>query len=195
MAFEWKDIGTVVGQAAPVLGSVLGGIFAGGPGSNLGGAAGTAVQKLLQSLGLASDATPDQVQAAIASDPQAALKLKQAEMDFQIALGKQKLDELQAYLIDIQSARTREVETTKATGKRDVNLYALAWLIVAGFFGLTCLLIFRSLPPDASGVVFMLFGALAAAFGSVVGYFFGSSKGSADKSQFMANELTVANKK
>ena len=66
--------------------------------------------------------------------------------------------------------------------------YLLAVVIVAGFFTLLGLLIFRQLPEDSSGVIFMLFGALSAAFGAVVQYFFGSSKGSADKTELLSRE-------
>ena len=182
---EWKDVGTVISEAAPTVGSILGGIFAGGPGSTLGGAAGNAISSLLKSLGLAADAKPDQVLEAIKADPQAVIKLRMAEMDYQLALNKQKLEEQEMFLKDVQSARQREIETTKATGKRDINQYVLAWVIVNGFFGLMALLIFRELPKDQNGVIFMLFGALAAGFGSIMNYYFGSSKGSAEKTQLL----------
>ena len=65
-------------------------------------------------------------------------------------------------------------------------LYILATVIVIGFFVLLWFLIFNPLPPDSTGVIFMLFGALSAAFGAVVQYFFGSSTGSADKSEVIA---------
>lgn len=179
MAFEWKDVGNAVSSAAPVVGSILGGVFAGGPGSNLGGAAGNAISKLLSSLGLADNSTPDQVMTAIGSDPNIALKLKMAEMDYKIA-------EQKMYIEDVQNARSMMVETTKATGKRDTNLYILSWVIVCGFFGLVALLFFVPMPKDSNGVIVLLFGSLAAAFGAVVGYFFGSSKGSADKTALLA---------
>ena len=70
--------------------------------------------------------------------------------------------------------------------KKDIAMYVLAGLIVTGFFALLTLLLFRTLPEDSSGVIFMLFGALAAAFGAVVQYFFGSSKGSADKTELIS---------
>lgn len=69
--------------------------------------------------------------------------------------------------------------------------YILASIIVIGFFSLLGLLLFQPLPPDTSGVIFMLFGALSAAFGAVVQYFFGSSQSSADKSDMMAKIGTV----
>jgi len=41
-------------------------------------------------------------------------------------------------------------------------------------------------PAGAREPLFILIGALAAAFGSVVSFFFGSSSGSAEKSQLLA---------
>jgi drug/metabolite transporter (DMT)-like permease len=69
--------------------------------------------------------------------------------------------------------------------KNNISIYILAGIIVSGFFALLGLLLFHPLPPDSSGVIFMLFGALSAAFGAVVQYFFGSSKGSADKTELL----------
>ena len=66
--------------------------------------------------------------------------------------------------------------------------YILASIIVIGFFSLLGLLLFQPLPPDTSGVIFMLFGALSAAFGAVVQYFFGSSQSSADKTDIMVKQ-------
>jgi len=185
---EWKDVGNTVATIAPTLGKVIGGIV-GGP--EIGTLAGNAISGLFGLFGLKPDSTPDQLNEAIAKDPQSALKLRQSEMEYNLALNKQKLDEQDAFLRDIQNARNMMVETTKATGKRDVNLYALAWVIVVGFFSLTCLLIFRDVPKDSNGVIFMLFGALVAGFGSVVGYFFGSSKSSADKTELIAKAGSI----
>jgi hypothetical protein len=174
---DWKSVAGSIVQFAPTLGGAVGG--------PVGSAVGLAVSALAKVFGLGPDATPDQINQAIQQDPEAALKLRMAEMDFELALNKQKLEEQEMFLKDIQSARQREIETTKATGKRDINQYVLAWVIVIGFFGLVSLLIFHELPKDQNGVVFMLFGALAAGFGSVIGYYFGSSKGSAEKTELM----------
>jgi len=76
----------------------------------------------------------------------------------------------------------------KPTNRTDVNLYTLAWVIIVGFFVLVGLLIFRPLPDDSGGVVMTLFGSLAAAFGAVVQYFFGSSAGSAVKTEILSRE-------
>lgn len=186
MSFEWKDIGNAVANAAPTIGGVLGGIFGATPGAQVGSLAGNAISSLLKALGLADNSTPDQVMEALKADPQALLKLKTAEMDYQLALKQKELDETKAFLADVQSARQREVEVVKATGKKDINQYILAWVIVGGFFALTGFLIVHELPKDQTGVIFMLFGALAAGFGSVMNYYFGSSKGSAEKTALLA---------
>jgi len=150
---------------------------------------------LLNALGLKADAKPDEVLQAIQNNPEAVLKLKQAEIDFKIKMGEQKLEEVKAYLADTASARSREVEITKATGKRDINQYILAWVMVGGFFSLTGILIFRAIPPSTSNVIYMLFGALSAGFGSVMNYYFGSSKGSAEKTNLLAQAEPIKNGK
>lgn len=100
------------------------------------------------------------------------------------------LEEIRAWLGDVQDARLREREIVKATGSKDTNLYVLAWTMVGGFFGLTATLMFVPLPADQSGVIFMLFGALSSGFGSTIAYFFGSSKGSSDKGKAIEAALT-----
>ncbi|NYT62368.1 hypothetical protein H0A66_08595 [Alcaligenaceae bacterium] len=72
---DWKDIAGVVGKAAPILGGIL------------GGPAGAAVGSLISSA-LGTDATPDAVSAAILRDPNAALKLKELEVNSKVELQK-----------------------------------------------------------------------------------------------------------
>ena len=163
---------------APVLGTAIGG--------PAGGAVGGAVSLLMGAFGLGGDSTPDQVAAAIAADPHAALKLKELEMTHQEELAKLALASDQAFLADRQGARQREVDVVKATGHSDHNLYILAWTVVVGFFALCGLLMQFPLPKDSNSVVFMLFGSLGTGFGTVLQYFFGSSKSSADKTQIIA---------
>jgi uncharacterized membrane-anchored protein YitT (DUF2179 family) len=74
----------------------------------------------------------------------------------------------------------------KATGKRDYNLYILAWTVVVGFFGLCAALLFKAIPDGQNDIVYVLFGGLVTGFSTVLAYFFGSSKGSADKTKFLA---------
>ena len=71
---------------------------------------------------------------------------------------------------------------------REIYMYALGTVIVVGVIVLiTLVMIYR---PEMKDVINLSIGALLAAFGTVIGYFFGSSKGSADK-----NDLLVKNGK
>lgn len=177
---DWSSVAKAAEGIAPALATMLGGPLAGGAVTALEGLFGIAP----------GTATPDTLTAAIAADPNAAMKLKQAEMDFAIKQRDQDIETLKTQLADIQSARARQTEHEKATGKSDLNLYALAWLIVGGFFGLTGALLYFSYTgkpiTDQTGVLFMLVGTLATAFGGVIGYFFGSSASSAAKTELLA---------
>ena len=81
------------------------------------------------------------------------------------------------YMDDKANARGREVEVTKTTGKRDFALIALAIVIVVGFFAGIVSLVFVHLDKGSGTyeLLYMMFGALIAKFGTVVDYFFGAS--------------------
>ena len=171
---DWKDTIAKVTDAAPLIGSLFG-----APGAAIGGI----VKLVASALGVAP--SEDAVEAEIRRNPEALLKLREFEAAHRIELEKLLLETERIRLADIQSARTRQTEHERATGKTDTNLYILAWTLVIGFFVLLGILMNHPLPPDQNGVIFMLFGALSAGFGQVLQYFFGSSKGSADKTATM----------
>lgn len=86
-------------------------------------------------------------------------------------------NETKLVLDDKNSARNMYTETTKATGKRDVTVVVLAAVIVIGFFIGLISLVYIHLD-KASGtyeLLYMMFGALIAKFGTVVDFFFGAS--------------------
>ena len=89
---DWKSIATDVAKAAPVLGSLLGG--------PAGGAIGALVSA---ALGTASD--PAAVQQALATNPDAAVKLRQIEADQSVAL--------QALLVQSETAKL-QAETAES---------------------------------------------------------------------------------
>jgi hypothetical protein len=183
----FQKIGDAVVDFAPGIATVL---AATGVGAPIAAAVG-AVGALGRSFGLGSSAKPEDVLTAISADPELRLKAMIAENDFKVEMGKQELEAMKAQLADVQSARTRQVESEKASGRRDYSLYVLAWTIIGGYFLLMGGLLYFSYQgrpiSDQTGVLFMLFGTLSTSFGMVVGYFFGSSKGSADKSMELAN--------
>jgi len=173
---NWKDIGkTIAGKGLPVLGNLLGG--------SIGEKAGNIVAGIL---GCESD--PETVSNALANNPELFLQLQKYEMDHKEELERLQIQEAGIYLADVQSARQREIEGVKATGKRDWFLYALAALFVIGFFVLMALLMFRPIEENTSLV--MVIGALVSGVTMVLSYFFGSSKGSADKNAMMGRRET-----
>jgi len=68
---------------------------------------------------------------------------------------------------------------------KDIFMYGLGALIVCGFFGVVILLMFIRMPEPNEKVLYMVLGGLIVQFGNVVTYFYGSSKGSADKNEML----------
>jgi len=77
--------------------------------------------------------------------------------------------------------------------RKDVPMYILAGLIVIGYFGLLGVLAFKGVPSENNDLYNTAMGALLVAFATVVGYWFGSSKGSSDKNEIISknNEPNV----
>lgn len=177
---EWKDVGKTVASIAPILGTVLG-----GPVGLIAGAAGSLIAN---ALGVESD--PSAVQAAVAADPEAIVKLKQIEADHQNRLLDWQTQQIQADLENVKSAREREVKMAQAgAGVASWLPPALISTIVSvGFF--VVLYKYLQAPNDMGAGALLLLGTLAAAFSAVVNYYLGSSLGSAQKTTLMAKSAT-----
>ena len=68
-----------------------------------------------------------------------------------------------------------------------IAMFILAGFITLGFFTTLVLLIFKAVPEANRDILYIMIGALIGSFtGGVVGYFFGSSAGSANKTDIMA---------
>ncbi len=179
-----KSIGKIIAKkGAPLLASAI-----------TGGVAGPILGIVAEVLDVESD-DPDELERAIANNPDAAIKLKEIQSQHKIELQKLAIEAAKveaerekAYIGDVQNARSREISMAKITGKRDWTLYFLAWTVVIGFFILLVVLMKVTLPDGAAGYINQLFGALATGFGMVLSYFFGSSKGSAEKNAIIATQ-------
>ena len=79
---------------------------------------------------------------------------------------------------DKSSARNREIEVVQTTGKKDNTVTILAGVIVIGFFAGLISLVFVHLDKGSGTyeLLYMMFGALIAKFGTVIDYFFGASE-------------------
>ena len=178
----WDKVIELVGGSATVIGGLI------------GGPAGAAVGGLIgKALGV--DNKPESIENALMNNPDALLKIKELETSKELAIlqaelehkridvgsvvDNRKLDNEkdQMFLSDKQSARSRQTDSEKATGKVDVALYVIAGVIVVAFFVSILALIFITLDKQSGTyeLLLMLFGALTTKFGTVVDYFFGSS--------------------
>lgn len=178
----WDNIKELIGTSAPVIGTLLGG--------PAGGAVGGLISKVL-----GVDNTPEAIELALMNNPDALVKIKELETSKELAIlqaelenkridvgsviDNRKLDNEkdQMFLSDKQSARRRQTDSEKATGKVDVALYVIAGVIVVAFFVSILALIFITLDKQSGTyeLLLMLFGALTTKFGTVVDYFFGAS--------------------
>jgi len=120
---NWGEIGKIVGKAAPIVGSLLGG--------PAGGAVGAMVSKAL-----GADNTPDAVSQALQSNPDALAKI--------IALENDNIQKLTQMHLDAETARLTQINTTMRAEAASNDAYvrrwrptfgyltAIAWLIEAG---------------------------------------------------------------
>jgi len=123
------------------------------------------------------------------SDALAKLKADPAAvMNFQQAMAKQQADLETEYLKDVQSARAMQIAALGQEdlfSKRFVYYLAAAWSLFAMlyFAGVTFY------PPQAAGqrIADTVLGVLiSSVLGSVMAYFYGSTKGSAEKTRLLA---------
>ena len=200
---DWKDVAGKIAKAAPVLGTLLAPVTGG---ASI--AAGGIISMVGSLFGLTpEETTPDRINQLIEQDPEVLVKFKEFEMkhkerleELLIEKEKVKIEEQKIYLQDTQSARQRQVDSEKVTGKKDTNLYALAWVYIGGYFitmiSMTVLAFTNTVPlsmPDY--MIFLLgnlFGTLTTGVIAIIQYFFGSSKGSADKTVTMATQFKEA---
>jgi hypothetical protein len=180
---EWKELAVGLTNIAPTIGSFFGPIGAG---------VGTAVSALAKAFGLKSDAKPDEILAAVRADPQALLKLELAKMEYELSIGKEETERLRIELADVKDARAREIEVTKITGKRDTLQFGLAVLGVIGPLSLVTYMIVKGLPggmsTDAAAMIGAFIGIVIGEYKTIFQYFFGSSKGSQVKTEFLEKQ-------
>ena len=157
---DWKKVAGLVGQAAPILGTALGG--------PMGGAAGSLVASVL-----GVDNTPDAVAQAIKQDPQAAIKIKQLELEHSTELARIAFQTLDVELKDTQNARENH-KFSMMPGFICVSMT----LIVSAF----SVVIFTSPIPDANNeIAYLLFGSVLAKWGDSIAYWVGTTRSSAEK--------------
>jgi len=71
---------------------------------------------------------------------------------------------------------------------KEIYMYLMGALVVLGGFAIAWLLIFYPIPESNNQIVTLVVGLVFGNVGLVIGYFFGSSKSSADKNEIMAKQ-------
>lgn len=164
---DWRKVAATV---APALATALGGPLAG-----------IAVSEMSKAVLGREDGDEAEVGAAIASGgADALLKLKTAESDFKIKLEELGLEGDRLAYADTASARERESKTGDT-----LTVQILAAIIVGAFLSIVYKVLFSGSTID-SVVAGTLIGYVSAKADTVVGYYFGSSRGSKEKTDAMA---------
>lgn len=171
MSFDWKK---TLGAVAPALASAFGTPVAG-----------AAVGALLNVFGIDSKATDAEqqlvakVQSATAED---LLRIKQAENDFLAKMKELDIDLEKATMVDVQSARIRDMEIIKALGKRNWRpdimfvmattvIVALVWLIWKD----------QTITEFVKGIFTLVLGRFLGYLDNIYNFEFGSTRSSKTK--------------
>lgn len=166
-------LSNVVGKISPVLGSILGAFV---PGGSL------IVSAIANAFGVAGQ-NEDELVRAIQADPEAAIKLKQIELDHKQAIANM---ETQIRL----GAYDREKSIVESTHQRDWVLDILAIGTVTGFFLLAILIFLIKVDPSMNGIVNFVFGEISSMAALVLSYYFGATfKQQFSTSAVLSNQL------
>lgn len=161
---NWKDVGKLVGKAAPILGTALGGPAGAALGTMVAGALGV-------------DDQPDAVAAAVANDPQAAIKLKELYLNNEQQIREHAFKVMDAEFKDIADARQMQ---TAALNQDDLFSKRFVYVFASFLALMACIYIgvitFGTIPADnvrfADTCLGFVLGSLLA---PVVSFFFGTS--------------------
>ncbi len=159
-------IQSLIKAGAPLLGTVIGG--------PVGTLAGAAIGALAEALG--TQATPEAVKTAIETTPGAAAIVQAVEAQKGVALNA----DLEAILRDRQSARDHTLALVDKGSVISWGAPVVSVVVVLGFVVLSYMAMNPS-PAVRADVVLYLLGAWQSLATAVVGYWIGSSAGSASK--------------
>lgn len=183
---DWKTVAAQVSKAAPLVGGLLGG--------PLGAAGGSLVTKMVSSaLGVPDDA--DSVGAALASDPTAYEKLAEVESNNKVAFQQLAITAQQNEFLHENeqlsiAAKDRDSARNMAIVTKDNFTKVLASLVTLGFFGMLGLLTFAEIPESNKPVLYIMVGSLGTAWATVMAFYFGTTKSSAEHSATLNDQMS-----
>lgn len=169
-----KSAGGILATLAPTVASVMGGPLAG-----------MATSALIDAMGLAPETSKEDLLKAVAgATPEQMIKLKEVEAKLILDLKALDVDLEKLSVDNTKDARAREVAT------RDWTPRILAFLIVGLYIGVQAYVLGFVIPEASVNIAMRSLGTLDAAVGLVLGYYFGSSVGSATKTDQVTNLIS-----
>ncbi|MEX3556415.1 MAG: hypothetical protein VB131_07695 [Burkholderia gladioli] len=156
---------------------------------------GLAAQSVGDALGIKVDAEPQAIAGALAgATPEQLAAVRRADQDFALKMQelgfKDAADLARIDADDRTNARNREIAAHDTLTPR-----ALACFVTSGFFGALGYLLIEGKSPNGGDALLVMLGALGTAWTAIVGYYFGSSAGSASKNQIMASKMASPSEK
>lgn len=196
MNFDWKS---VVRSIAPTLGTALGGPMAG-----------AAVKVLGEALLGDPNSSEAKVAQAVAAglSPDAIVALRQADQAFEIRMRELDID-LAKLNADVERAYLADVSDARKANAGDAGVFRLGISVLVTFAAVMAAVLYGSFQlltggiqtkdiavvATVSSLIGTVVGYVAANAQQVVAYFFGSSKGSADKTAAMAQAVAGIGKR
>ncbi len=172
MDFDWK---AVIRSVAPTIATALGGPLAG-----------AGVAAISQTLLGKKDGTEKEIAAALqGASPEMLLEIKKADQAFAVRMKELDIDIERLTYDDRADARKRESIVKDNTNR------TLAFLIVGAFIALVASTILGYAKVD-SVLAGTLVGYLSAKCEQVLAYYFGSSKGSVEKTNLLARTEPIS---
>lgn len=157
---NWESVGKEIAKFAPLLGSVVGGPAGGAVGSLVASAFGV-------------EDNPEQIMQAVVKDPNAAVKLKEIELNNKANLERIKLEEAKAVIGDKQHARENNKHSSMPA--------ALSIILSLVIVGIIYLLFYTPVPPESKDVLLVILGVVVKEWGGAMQYWFGTTRSSANK--------------
>ncbi|EGQ8094326.1 hypothetical protein ACT5DV_000874 [Vibrio cholerae] len=173
----WDKIKSLLGGAAPLVGSLIG-----------GPAGGTVGVLIADALGVEN--TPDAIEAELLRNPDALLKIKQMESDERVALRKIALEET-GLLIKQEANRLADTQDARKQHKDHWMPWALTVILALMVSGMFAALFFGSPPEAYDQVLIMIAGTVLGGFSTAIAFWLGSSMGSQIKGKQIAGGFNV----
>jgi len=167
-----KTFGPLLGQVAPTIATALGGPLAG-----------VAVRTLSNALLGRENGSEAEVKEALeAATPEQLAQIKQVDANFKVRMKELDIDLERIASGDRDSARKMQM------ANNDWIPRLLAVMITVGFFGILVWMLMKGMPQTGTEALLMMLGALGTAWTGVINFYYGSSAGSKQKNDLLAQK-------